>query len=45
MERPRHLEFLHIDVRLVEAVEQHQPVGPFPIELQREMRERRKEWR
>ena len=39
MERPRHLQFLHIDIRIVEAVEQHQPVGAFAIELQREVRE------
>ena len=45
MERTRHLEFLHIDIRVIEAVEQHQPVGPFTIELEREVRERRKERR
>ena len=29
-------QILHIDVGLIEAVEQHQAIGAFPIELERE---------
>ncbi len=40
MERPRRLEFLHVDVGFVEAVEEHQPVGTCAVEFAGEMGER-----
>ena len=39
MQRARYVQLLHVDVGLVEAVEQHQPVGAGAVELAGEVGE------